>query len=253
MTEPPITFDDFFNVLINGVPISGFPATVFTSTFVPPSPDDVCFGSVTPTQTATVDLTPFAGQFITITFQVADVGDCNFDSAAFIDNLVVEGCIPAELLCGTCNNTVDFCQSIIVPPNFSVNTASGTAGIDTDCLQCTLEPCLVNVEIPNPCGDNFRCNVEVNAVRAIGCIPFYISVTATHSTNGSFATFCGKGVTCVDNIICFTCLDADNPCVDGFFDDAFVVPGSIIVTPECVDSCGNQIFTVTGSIQLPSC
>lgn len=90
---PSTIFNDFFNVLINGIPIPDFPVTVNNTVLAPPNPNDVCYDFITPTiQTATFDLTPFAGQMITVTFQVSDVRDCAVDSAAFIDNLQIEGC-----------------------------------------------------------------------------------------------------------------------------------------------------------------
>lgn len=249
--NPSTSFNDFFNVLVNGTSITNFPVNVRNGTFAAPNPDDVCFRGITPTiQTASYDLTPYANQVITLSIQVSDVPDCIFDSAAFIDNLVVEGCIPTS--CGPCDHTVDFSCSVTVPPNFNVDPESALVGFETDCLQCVLEPCFINAEIPNPCGDPLRCDVDVNSVRAFGSIPFYVSVIGTNEANGSTAAFSSRGVTCVDNVICLRCLDNENPCAPEFF-NAIRVDGPVTVTLDVTDSNGNQIYTVSGTFQLPSC
>ncbi|MFV8827428.1 hypothetical protein [Alkalihalobacterium sp. APHAB7] len=91
--SPPTFFNDYFDVLVNGTSINNFPITVNNAVLAPPTPDDVCYSSITPTiQTANFDLSSFAGQSITVTFRVSDVGDCVVDSAAFIDNVRIEGC-----------------------------------------------------------------------------------------------------------------------------------------------------------------
>lgn len=95
--EQPTSYNDFFNVLVNGVPIPGFPQTVNTALLALTDPDDVCYDFSTPAiQTSIFDLSPFAGQVITISLQVSDSEDCSVDSAALIDNLNIEGCgLPA--------------------------------------------------------------------------------------------------------------------------------------------------------------
>lgn len=249
--ENPRSRLDFFNVLVNGTPIPGFPVTPQDIVLAPPTPNDVCFNNINPTiQTASFDLSPFANQIITVSFQVADTTDCIFDSAAFIDNLVVEGCIQTS--CAPCDDTVNFCCSVVVPPNFTIDTASAQVGFETNCLQCVLEPCFVNVEIPTPCGSPLNCDVDINSVRAVGCIPFYVSVTGTHNQNGSIASFCCQGVTCVDNVICSICLDEENPCAPGFFDTT-TVNTPISVKLAGTDPCGNQIYTISGTLRLPAC
>jgi hypothetical protein len=249
--SPTTAANDFFNVRVNGTSITNFPVNVQNGTFAPPNPDDVCFDNITPTiQTASFDLTPYANQVITLSIQVSDVPDCVWDSAAFIDNLAVEGCIPTS--CGACDNTVDFCCSVTVPSAFNVDTESALVGFDTDCLKCVLEPCFINVEVPNPCGDPLLCNVDVNRVRAIGCIPFYVSVTGINGANGSTASFSGKDVACVDNVICLKCLEDDNPCDSEFF-NAINVNEPVTVRLDGIDSCGNQMYAVSGTFQLPSC
>jgi len=57
-----------------------------------PTPNDVVYNAVTrETQKASIDLSNFAGQNVTIQFRVADVNDAILNSAAFIDNLTI-GC-----------------------------------------------------------------------------------------------------------------------------------------------------------------
>lgn len=57
-----------------------------------PTPDDVTFNSVTrDILRAVFDLTPYAGQTITLAFRVADVADSDLNSGAFIDNVRIEG------------------------------------------------------------------------------------------------------------------------------------------------------------------
>ncbi|MFC7394388.1 hypothetical protein ACFQRG_15630 [Scopulibacillus cellulosilyticus] len=90
--DRPTFFNDFFNVLVNGTPIPGFPVTINNAALEPPSPNDICYKLVTPTvQTTAFDLRPFSEQIITVTFEVSDFGDCRVDSAAFIDNLQIQG------------------------------------------------------------------------------------------------------------------------------------------------------------------
>ncbi|MDE5412664.1 hypothetical protein [Alkalihalobacterium chitinilyticum] len=90
---PPTFFNDYFDVLVNGTSITDFPITVNNAVLSLPAANDVCYSRITPTiQTATFDLSPFAGQTITVTFRVSDVGDCVLDTAAFIDNVRIEGC-----------------------------------------------------------------------------------------------------------------------------------------------------------------
>ncbi len=52
-----------------------------------PVPDDVAFNAVTSLLTASVDLTPYVGQQISIEFQIGDASDEILDSAVFIDTL----------------------------------------------------------------------------------------------------------------------------------------------------------------------
>lgn len=250
--ENPRARVDFFNVLVNGTPIPGFPVTPQDLVLAPPNPNDVCFNSINPTiQTTSFDLSPFANQVITVSFQVADtIFDCFFDSAAFIDNLAVEGCV--ETNCALCDDTVNFCSSVIVPPNFTIDTASAQVGFETNCLQCVLEPCFVNLEIPTPCGGPLNCDVDINSVRAVGCIPFYVSVVGTHNQNGSTSSFCSQGAACVDNVICSICLEGENPCAPGFF-DATTVNTPITVRLASTDTCGNRTYVISGTFQLPSC
>ncbi|MBM7587390.1 hypothetical protein JOC86_003963 [Bacillus pakistanensis] len=138
--ESPITsFNDFFNVLVNAVPIPGFPVTVNTAVLSPPVPNDVCYSLISPMiQTASFDLTPFAGQTITVTFQVSYFGsvfgDCVVDSAAFIDNLQIEGCEPPTITCPdniTQENDPSQCGANVTYPPPTVS--GGVPPIDVVC------------------------------------------------------------------------------------------------------------------------
>jgi hypothetical protein len=104
----PVTVDNA-NAFANS---PGGSSTVPTAPF--PTPDDVVYNSVTTTiATATQDLSAYAGQTITLALRVADASDGTLDSAAFIDNLKIEGCETAlptplskfdtlETTCGPC-------------------------------------------------------------------------------------------------------------------------------------------------------
>lgn len=59
-----------------------------------PTPNDVVYNAVTTNIfTATFGLHMFGGETITLAFRVADVNDANFNSAAFIDNVSISGCM----------------------------------------------------------------------------------------------------------------------------------------------------------------
>jgi len=67
------------------------------------NPDDVDYNAVTSDIiTSTFDLTPFAGELITIAFRVADSTDRTLDSAVFLDNLQIEGCEITSKHSSTC-------------------------------------------------------------------------------------------------------------------------------------------------------
>lgn len=58
-----------------------------------PNPDDVDYNAITSEViTSTFNLSPYAGEIITLSFRVADSSDSTLDSAVFIDNLQIEGC-----------------------------------------------------------------------------------------------------------------------------------------------------------------
>ncbi len=83
----------------NAAPFSN-PVTGSSETPLPPypSPNDVTYNAVTSNiETASVNLDPYAGETITVEFFVADAVDRILDSAAFIDNLRIEGCETSEV------------------------------------------------------------------------------------------------------------------------------------------------------------
>ena len=86
---------------------SEFPAPPF------PDPDDVVFNAVsTPIMTASFDLSPFAGEIITLSLRVADVNDSVYDSAVLIDNLRIEGCLPRKDTCVNISTEDILCDEI---------------------------------------------------------------------------------------------------------------------------------------------
>lgn len=162
--------------------------------------------------------------------------------------------------CDDCENTINFCCTLVVPPNFTFSCGNAT-GLDTSCLQCVLEPCTVDAIVPNPCnpqGPTLSCPIEINAVIAVGCITFYASAHFINTQNGSEADFCCKGTVCVDNVICHVCADDPNPCEEGFFDQT---SASFSTATPVLDRKGNPITTCSGdtiwelegTITLPSC
>ena len=85
--EEPVTVSNAAPFSNNVTGISADPEPPF------PDPNDVGYNAVTQDiYTASLDLTPYAGEEITLSFRVADVLDSAIDSAAFIDNLRIEGC-----------------------------------------------------------------------------------------------------------------------------------------------------------------
>ncbi len=78
---------------LNMQPYANLPSGISEAPVRPyPTPDDVTFNSVTTNiAKAIFDLTPYAGQTITLAFRVADVRDGTVNSGAFIDNVRIEG------------------------------------------------------------------------------------------------------------------------------------------------------------------
>jgi hypothetical protein len=164
-------------------------------------------------------------------------------------------------VCHPCDNTVEFCTTIVVPPHFEyVPNECNSTGIDTSCLQCVLEPCTVQAQIKNPCDPtkSLHCPVEINAVRAIGCITFYATSHFKNTINNSRANFCSKGTVCVDNIICYVCADDDNPCSQRFFSKTVASKSTAKQLKDHlgkpITTCdGHTIWELRGTITLPSC
>lgn len=78
---------------LNMLPFANQPGNLCQDPTPPyPTPNDVTFNSVTTnTAKAIFDLTPYAGQTITLAFRVADAEDSVYNSGAFIDNVRIDG------------------------------------------------------------------------------------------------------------------------------------------------------------------
>lgn len=156
--------------------------------------------------------------------------------------------------CPPCDNTIDFCVDIIIPAPFEFASLDllDFQALDVSCLQCCLEPCDANATITNPCGgEELVCPVEINAVRALGCVNVYLDVFGFNSNNSQLGIFCGNTTVCVDNVICYRCVTDPDPCVNGFFNDASIT--DVAVADVITTSCGNTLVSVTGTINLPTC
>ena len=85
--DGPATVDNADNFSNSPTNSSGNPGPPY------PTPNDVDYNSVTSNLiTSTFDLSPYAGEIITISFRIADCSDATLDSAVFLDNLQIEGC-----------------------------------------------------------------------------------------------------------------------------------------------------------------
>ena len=116
----------YFVLDSNGIPGTGF--NIFAQSGNPADVDIVDTTPRTPGADAgATDLVPIGGAFhpvspyeeITVTFNIKDVGDSQFDSAAFIDNLVFSGYAKTELIARKtatdlngwileCNDTIEY-------------------------------------------------------------------------------------------------------------------------------------------------
>ncbi|MHA7138564.1 DUF3344 domain-containing protein [Rossellomorea arthrocnemi] len=152
--------------------------------------------------------------------------------------------------CPPCDNTVDFCTDILVPAPFNFLGESNSAAIDVSCLRCCLETCETTGEVPEPCGGSHSCPVEINGVRALGCVNVYVNVSAINPDNQQSVGFCGRTTVCVDNVLCYRCMTDPDPCDDQFFHRSTV---AITSTSTTTSSCGNTMVSVRGIITLPTC
>ncbi|MCM3618339.1 DUF3344 domain-containing protein [Sutcliffiella horikoshii] len=152
--------------------------------------------------------------------------------------------------CPPCNDTVDFCAEILVPAPFNILRDSNSAAIDVSCLQCCLVPCETTGIAPDPCGGFHSCPTEIIGVRALGSINVYVNFSAINTDNQQTVGFSGQTTVCVDNVLCYICSTAPDPCSDDFFNESQV---AITTTAETTTSCGNTLLSVRGIITLPTC
>ncbi|KGX90180.1 hypothetical protein [Pontibacillus marinus] len=152
----------------------------------------------------------------------------------------------------TCGNEVDFCCTVVVPSNFTLN-GTATVGIETSALKCVVEQCTQqDVSIPDPCdGENpLSCDVVIDVVKAEGCIPFYLAQPVTNSSNGTSTSVGCTGTVCVDRILCSSC-SSEGVCDGIDFDTSRVTN---INSPIMIGtSCNDTIYEISGTITLPSC
>jgi uncharacterized repeat protein (TIGR01451 family) len=118
--DPENPFQDFFTAYVGGTNIAllpdDSPATVnnaYPFSTCPPDPPDIVYDCVTPMYTASLDVSAYAGETITLSFQVADASDPVADSAAFIDNLRIHTGGPS---CGDvqCDGDVDAVDALFI-------------------------------------------------------------------------------------------------------------------------------------------
>jgi uncharacterized repeat protein (TIGR01451 family) len=118
--DPGNPYQDFFTAYVGDTNIAllpdGSPATVnnaYPFSSCPPDPPDVVYDCVTPAYTASLDVSAYAGETITLSFQVADASDPIVDSAAFIDNLRIH---TGGAACGDvqCDGDVDAVDALFI-------------------------------------------------------------------------------------------------------------------------------------------
>ena len=152
-----------------------------------------------------------------------------------------------------CNRLVPFCLTTTAP--FS---ACGVCpqfvdfGYDTCCVQCVIEPSLLEgASVTNPCDPDgpliTGCEVAVNRVRAIGAIRGFLTLISAPNCGFGLIDAANDETFCVNNVICFTC--EENPCPALCNNIRYIYTSYSSVT----DPCGNQQITVTGFFVLPSC
>jgi hypothetical protein len=170
--------------------------------------------------------------------------------------MVLNGCLNSQ----ACSREVDFCCTVVVPANFDrtmvmdnmnqMIPAQPTVGIDTSCLQCVVDQCTTRGTAADPCGgEDLECDVMLDVIKAVGCIPFYVSLPVTNSNNNTSTAVCCSGTVCVDNILCVACNGNDQACPD--FDQTTVLVTAVTAATENV--CGETALEITGTITLPDC
>lgn len=157
------------------------------------------------------------------------------------------------------DRVVPFCCTVVVPSGFIVDrNMPPVAGLSThgmDCLNCVLEPFTVTASIPDPCScecGNHVCLVEVNALRAIGCISVNAAVPIRSESNSTTSYVCSSCNVCFNKILCLECKDASNPCTTEFLANATIqnIALSRLVATVCN---GDEIYQLTGLIKLLPC
>ncbi|SDC13769.1 YncE family protein [Shouchella lonarensis] len=123
----------------------------------------------------------------------------------------------------------------------------------TNCLQCTSEPCTIETEVDSPCNDDaLAATTTIRKLRVVGNLSFLVSLgpivaPGGGSTGASLSQF---GQVCMDQVVCYTSEFAPVPCPN--FHLIEVDPNSIQIdtTPS---PGGSTLIQLTGSFVLPDC
>jgi hypothetical protein len=161
----------------------------------------------------------------------------------------------ARVLPVECDNTVEFCCSVVVPEGFEViQNAMVSVGLDTSCLECVVDQCTTVGTVTNPCDsqDTFTCDVDLDVIKAIGCIRLYVALPIMNATNNTTTSVCCSSNVCVNNKLCVACEEDNQACPDFDTGTTVVVDSVDDITPN-QDDCGETIVQISGTITLPSC
>ncbi|HDR4422862.1 TPA: hypothetical protein QCU60_004304 [Bacillus cereus] len=141
------------------------------------------------------------------------------------------------------------CCRVLVPAGFSANPYNASVAFDPSQLDCCAEPCLIpGFDVPTPCG-YIKCPVEINRIRAFGCIPYVVSIPVTNdscSTSSSANLSC-QGDVCVNTITCLSC--SPNVCPE-FCDTTLY---AVFVTDFYTGACGDITIELQVVFQLSKC
>lgn len=177
-------------------------------------------------------------------------------------NEVINDCCCNAQTCGTnnCDRTVDLCCTFTIPNGFffipsnpNIPEASISLGVNTNNVQCIVEPCTISLDpIPNPCTgspDITGCTLQINKVRLVGCFEFFANLGDIRTSANFFgnSSLCCMTTVPVNNIICYTC--KDDPC-PGLPINSF---NNFSLVPAPNDPCGNKVFKFSATVNLNQC
>ncbi len=157
---------------------------------------------------------------------------------------------------GGCKNTIKFCATSIVPDGFIFKPDKKDFKFsfcqDISELKCVPETVKVETTVVSPCDETLKCPVSLQAVRAVGCVRFYVNLeklvpkkpglslaTSGHCSLSFYETVC------VNQIIGYRCLQ------EPIKEDCFDVYLAAIGAPKIItDPCGRQIVSIEGEIGI---